>query len=148
MGYTKISFFFILVFIACTSVEKKEEQAPKITNPNGMSGMSLLMEEWYNLMTSYERDLRAHATITKFINLNEDKVRTAEMSKPKQYIREEQAFNAFTSGFFYNYHEIGEGKTFQDQVNAFNSTVNACINCHEQYCHGPIVRIQKLLIKE
>jgi hypothetical protein len=39
---------------------------------------------------------------------------------------------------------------YEDPKNAkqhFNEGVNACINCHEVKCSGPITRIKKLYIK-
>ena len=35
----------------------------------------------------------------------------------------------------------------EDDIAAFNNMVKACVDCHQQYCHGPIPKIKKLYIK-
>lgn len=36
----------------------------------------------------------------------------------------------------------------ENKVEAYNSAVNVCIQCHSQKCGGPITRIKKLQIKQ
>lgn len=34
----------------------------------------------------------------------------------------------------------------KEMISAYNATITACINCHEQYCSGPLKKIHKLPI--
>lgn len=120
-------------------------QQTKVTNPNGMSEMSLIMEDWYTVLEKYAEQLRENKKIDDFKTLDHEKILTAEVSKEKDNVHGEQ-FDAFSESFFYNYDNIGTSASYDEQVQRFNLAVKACINCHEQHCHGPIVRIKKLTV--
>lgn len=141
--HMKSAFIFAVVVLLVFSCG--EEKKAEITNPNGMSEMSLIMEDWYNQLAEYSKSLKAGDQIKTFVPLDEKNIYTAEVSKEKDNVHGEQ-FNAFTESFFYNYNNIGKGKNYAEQVEAFNLSVTACINCHEQHCQGPIVRIRKLTV--
>jgi hypothetical protein len=119
----------------------------EITNPNGMSEMSLIMENWYKQLDVYSKDLKAGKMTADYAPLDEKKIFTARVSKSKDNVHG-PAFDGFTNSFFYNYHEIGKAVTYEEQVKAFNLTVQSCVNCHEQHCQGPIVRIKKLTVSQ
>lgn len=120
-------------------------QQEEVTNPNGMSEMSQIMEDWYKQLDIYSSELKAGKKVQEVTPLDEKKIFTAKVSKNKDNVHGE-AFDGFTNSFFYNYHEIGKAATYEEQLKAFNLTVQSCINCHEQHCQGPIVRIKKLKV--
>lgn len=150
MKYFFVFTIFILVFMACGGHEEKSAEnnttQVKVTNPNGMSEMSLIMEKWYQQLEVYTKQLKAGKMLDQFVELDHQKIYTAEVSKEKDNVHGEQ-FDAFTDAFFYNYDNIGKAQTFEEQVKHFNLAVTSCINCHEQHCQGPIVRIKKLKVQ-
>lgn len=138
--------FFICLVIAGIVISCGGNEQ-KVTNPNGMSEMSQIMEDWYNQLETYAKQLKSGKKIETFVTLDQQKIYTAEVSKEKDNVHGEQ-FDGFTDSFFYNYNSVSTAPTYEEQVKAFNLTVKACINCHEQHCQGPIVRIKKLTVTE
>lgn len=134
--------------VACNGGKPQEEvKKPAqhvVTNPNGMSEMSLIMEEWYNAMLVMKSRLEAGTLVETAEPIKTAEMATAQTSK--QNIHGEM-LDGFTESFVLNYQAIAKGKTIAEQSRTFNLAVVACINCHEQYCQGPIVRIKKLSVK-
>ncbi len=148
----KLTYFIIVcVFLfvyACSSEKEKKEKTVcakpgEVTNPNGMSEMSQIMEDWYTSMKIISEELRAGRMVKNVTSFDEQKVLVAKTTKTD--LKKEQ-FEAFSHSFFYNYNEIVKASSLEDQRDKFNLTVTACVNCHEQYCHGPMVRIKKLSV--
>lgn len=133
-----------LVLVSCSDKEKEKPMTKEVTNPNGMSEMSLIMEKWYTSMKSIAMTLNEGNVSKEITEINEQTIFTAKTSKENIHGKE---FNAFVETFFYNYNEISKASSYAAQVEQFNLTVKSCINCHEQFCHGPIVRIRKLAVK-
>jgi cytochrome c553 len=146
---SKISVILAILFlVSCaTKDDDKNEQTKseiKVTNPNGMSEMSLIMEEWYNSMKIISDELKAGHKVEEVPTINQDGIFSAKTSKPNVHGNE---YNAFVETYFYNYNQLKKSGSLQQQTNDFNLTVTSCVNCHEQFCHGPIVRIKKLAVK-
>lgn len=137
--------FFVL--LACTSPKPKtanEHQKNTVTNPNGMSEMSILMEEWYaSLQNTYTQIKNGKLAPVNPIPTQE--VFKAKTSKSN--VHGEQ-FDAFAESFLYNFESVQKATTLEEQSKAFNLSVTSCINCHEQFCHGPLVRIKKLRLPQ
>ena len=127
-----------------TEIEDKKSTTNEITNPNGMSEMSLIMEDWYTSMKAISVNLNEGKLCNEISTIEEEKIFKAKTSKENIHGKE---FDAFVENFFFNYKEISKASTVSAQVDQFNLTVKSCINCHEQFCHGPIVRIRKLTVK-
>lgn len=142
-----VVFAFAIGLMACGGEEKKptEEKVGDIvvTNPNGMSEMSIIMEEWYQVLLKYSKQLRDNYEISSFETIRQKDIYKAKTSK--EGVHGEQ-FNNFVENFFYNFNEIENTISYGEQVAQFNLAVTSCINCHQQYCHGPIERIQKLKV--
>lgn len=139
--YSKLIFLFFLT--SCYANEKPQDER-KITNPNGMSEMSLIMEDWYKYMKFAGDDLKQGRKAMRIHSIEDKNIFTAKTSKKNIHGKE---FDAFVHGFYYNYSQISKASSFNEQVEEFNLTVNSCINCHQQFCHGPLGRIKKLIVK-
>lgn len=161
---TAIFFAFILATLlyACGQVQQSSEKAKTdndstqqdsstkscenpeetIMDPNQTKPMALMMR-----------------TMVKNAQVMRDKVKKGEkldsLTYPfiKFYLVEPTDPNVLEPAFFEN------ARLFQqayldlfrhpgEQVQYYNLMVGKCINCHENYCSGPIKRIRKLLITD
>lgn len=139
-------FFFIFsisLFSCSNQEEKKAEKKVKITNPNGMSEMSLIMEEWYDVMLKFSSQLKDNYVVDNVETIKQNDIYKAKTSKTGVHGKQ---FDAFADGFFYNFNEIENTISYGEQVAQFNLAVKSCVNCHEQFCPGPMVRIKKLTV--
>lgn len=148
MKITFYSFVALVVLISCgkkdeTKTEVKEKQQENKTfEMYQFSEMALLMEQMY---VDNER------LKEKIIN-GEDlgdfpehfvKIHTADMTDPSD------------NDDFYQEHAAiflkAQQMIYKEPENAskhYNTAIDACIQCHQVKCGGPIPRIKKLLIKQ
>lgn len=151
-----IFYISIVVLLFSCGNNKEEEKTTKtdssascskpseISNPNGMSEMSLIMEEWYSELKKVNEELKQGRKAETVRGFDFEKVKTAKTSKQDVH---GDVFNGFVDAFAVNYNSIQSAATVEEQIKQFNLTITACVNCHEQHCHGPLVRINKLRIK-
>jgi cytochrome c553 len=145
--------FTLLVLIVLSSCAKKQDQAAEESCSSDaeknksskfkmyeMSEMSALMEQMYVDNQRLKQRILKGDTIGSFPN-HFLKIHKAVMTDPNENdtFFKEQAAN------FIKAQEL----IYKDPKNAkqhFNEGVNACIQCHEVKCGGPIQRIKKLYI--
>jgi cytochrome c553 len=145
--------FTLLVLIAISSCAKKQDKPTEescssdVKNTKSskfkmyeMSEMSALMEQMYVDNQRLKQRILKGDTIGSFPN-HFLKIHKAVMTDPNENdtFFKEQAAN------FIKAQEL----IYKDPKNAkqhFNEGVNACIQCHEVKCGGPIQRIKKLYI--
>ena len=152
----------LLVFIIISSLfscQKKEETVkkeapkkeacakPKVTkDADGfemyeMTEMAALMEQMY----VDNKRLRERIINGEAVGSFPDhylKIHTAEMTDPSE---NDTFFKARAKAYI-----EAQQLLYKDSKNAkehFNAGIDACVQCHEQKCGGPLVRIKKLYIK-
>ncbi|WP_396169626.1 hypothetical protein [Flavobacterium sp.] len=143
--------FVILLFVSCQSKENKaadKEACPadSKTNDDGfkmyqMSEMAVLMEQMYVDNQRLKDRIIKGDTIGKFPQ-HFERIHQAIMTdgKDRDAFFEDQAQKFI----------IAQEQIYKDPKNAkahFNKGVDACIQCHQQKCGGPIPKIKKLYIK-
>lgn len=142
-----------MVLIFACSCGKKQETAKEETCSSKikvekegkfkmyeMSEMSTLMEQMYVDNQRLKQRIQKGDTIGAFPN-HFLEIHKAVMTDPS----ENDAFFKDQAAQFIKAQEL----IYQDPKNAkehFNDGVNACIQCHEVKCAGPIQRIKKLYI--
>jgi hypothetical protein len=139
---------FVSIFVSsCQKKEEKKSLAPKKPTTEKkfamyeMSEMSALMEQMYVDNQRLKERIKKGDTIGKFPN-HFMKIHKAVMTDEN----ENDAFFKEQAAKFIKAQEM----IYQDPKNAkehFNKGVDACINCHQQKCGGPIPRIKKLYIE-
>ncbi len=143
----------VLLFLALSvlSCQKKEEKttggkcAPKTEKKlemYQMSEMAALMEQMYVDNQRLKERIIKGDTIGQFPQ-HFMKIHKAVMTDES----ENDAFFKEQAAKFIKAQEL----IYKDPKNAkahFNDGVDACIQCHQQKCGGPIPRIKKLYIKE
>lgn len=142
-----ILLFLFLTFMSCVKKESKEAQESCDKGSKGksfemyqMSEMSTLMEQMYVDNQRLKARIINGDTIGKFPN-HFLKIHLAVMTDSS----ENDAFFKEQAKLFIKAQEL----IYQDPKNAkqhFNEGVDACLQCHEVKCGGPIPKIKKLYI--
>lgn len=137
----------LFAVVACSKKESKTQQKSCSKESKGksfkmyqMSEMSALMEQMYVDNQRLKARILNGDTIGKFPN-HFLKIHSALMTDPT----ENDLFFKEQAQRFIDAQEL----IYQDPKNAkqhFNDGVDACIQCHEEKCGGPITRIKKLYI--
>ncbi len=70
------------------------------------------------------------------------KIHTAKLSDQFEH---DASFQGFTY-LYYQHIENLSKSTKENSKDNFNTVIQTCIACHQTTCHGPIVRIKKLII--
>lgn len=134
-----------LSFSDCTnnSEEGKSGSAPKdtIINPNGSSELSLLMRQMQDSVAELKKLIEEGKQLGDF-RLQFRELLTATPTDSSMKIGQ---YNDFAGNFFSSL-----GMVYQSEegsvVEKYNEMVNACVDCHSEYCPGSIKKIRKLLI--
>lgn len=139
--------------IVIASCQKKEEVAktPVAEKPAAkpkkefkmyeMSEMAALMEQMYVDNQRLKERIKTGDTIGTFPQ-HILKIHSSAMTDPS----ENDAFFKEQAAKFIKAQEL----IYKDKANAkkhFNDAVDACVQCHQGKCEGPIPRIKKLYIK-
>lgn len=123
------------------SCAKEKHEGKKDFQMYEMSEMAALMEQMYVDNLRLKDRIIKGDTIGKFPQ-HFIKIHSAVMSDGK----DNDDFFKIQAKKFIQAQEL----IYNDPVNAkahFNDGIQACLNCHEQKCGGPIPRIKKLFIK-
>lgn len=124
------------------SCDKKEtSDSTKKFDMYEMSEMALLMEQMYKDNEKLKERIQKGDTIGEFPN-HFLKIHDSVMT-------DEQENDAFFKAQAANFIQ-SQKLIYEDPKNAkqhFNAGIDACVQCHEVKCGGPIPRIKKLYIK-
>ena len=145
---------FLSIFAFCGSSDKKPEpnvaetadssscENPEtIKDPNNTKPMALMMRQ----MATYADSMRAQLLRDEALDSN---------SYPfiRFYLVEPTNPNVLEPNFFDNakrfqeaFHDLFRKKGNQKEM--YNLMIQECINCHENYCTGPLRKIRKLPLK-
>jgi len=138
----KIFFLLLAVVIAlCNFYISCKGKEDKPLNPNGDSELALLMRKMASHTESLKTSLYNKSGINSY-PADFEKMLTATPTDSKL---DRPLFTGFANGYLIKL------KTFYDspdslQVKNYNMMVNSCINCHRNFCSGPLKRIKKMLI--
>ena len=144
MKYPIILFLSVFFFFSCTT--KKEESVKEVTETSEefemyqMSEMAALMEQMYVDNERLKDRIIKGDTIGQFPQ-HFTKIHEAVLTDDTD---KDAFFKERASKFI-----IAQELIYKDPENAkehFNNGINACIECHQVKCGGPIPRIKKLYI--
>lgn len=133
-------------FHSCSDTQQEDEvciePVASAINPNGDSELALLMRQMYYDADSIKQNIiNDNGNVTDEFITALEKVHTANPTDPNVKTPEFEAFNKLI---------ITQAKATQadvnDKISGFNAIVSRCIDCHQSFCPGPIVRIKKLEI--
>ena len=129
----------VIMLVINTSCSNK----PKSLNPNGDSELALLMREMYNDgMKSKQQllDRKEPEVHVKYKNIHTAKSTESLHVDPVNFSPYALAYEAAMDSFI-----ASDAST---KVAAYQTMVNACMNCHQTVCPGPKVKIKHLYFSE
>lgn len=137
-----ITVFFVSIIISCGkgNVPNKEEKKQSI-NPNGDSELAILMRTMMQSGRKMKTEIESNQPISPY------PPEIKNMTTAKQtdgMIDDRNVFNGFA-----NFHITTMDSVYLKATNPkvqFNHLVKSCVNCHENYCQGPIPTIKQLYI--
>lgn len=144
----KLNYYILLLVtlltLACNQEPKKEEES--CTKPSKKmidhvpSEMAILMDNMYRVSDSIKQEYKTDSTVV--ISFNQDNLLKAESVNERV---ESPEFETMAKTYLSLLKSFNEAK--HNRKKKFNNMVDGCMNCHEQICQGPMVRIKKLYIK-
>ena len=138
----RILVYVCLVVFVVSGCERETRQS-KSLNPNGDSELALLMR------AMFDDGMRAKQLIldgkVPEIQCDYQSLHTAESAMPEkvastEYMLYAKSYEASVEALLT---ESPAGKAA-----AYQSMVNACMNCHQTMCQGPMVKIKKMYFTE
>tara|TARA_A200000113_G_C8645319_1_gene283963 strand:+ start:177 stop:596 length:420 start_codon:yes stop_codon:yes gene_type:complete len=130
--------FSIITFLSCSS--SKESRNPTvIIDPNPTSEMAQLMREMTIELDEIKIRLEKNETLENnlldFALIHEAEVTDISFNKPH--------IIPMSKAFHYVVNEFNK----EPNIINYNIVVNNCVSCHQLSCQGPLIKINKLTIK-
>ena len=128
----------IINFLSCSS--SNESRNPKvIIDPNPTSEMAQLMREMTIELDKIKIRLEKNETLDNnllnFALIHETEVTDISFNKPH--------LKPMSQAFHYVVNEFNN----QPNIINYNIIINNCVSCHQLSCQGPLMKINKLSIK-
>jgi len=131
----------IVVFSQCNNDAKTEEaECAPDPNPNKSSELAILMRK----MAAHADSTKGEVLAGKLTGSFPEEFRKILTAVPSDSMIKGEHFDAFASGYLKSLESLYSGQ--QDLDVHYKALVNSCVNCHENTCPGPLVRINKLKI--
>jgi hypothetical protein len=147
----KVFAFIIIVSLAIFSCGENKETVsedsakkcamPSSVNPNGDSELALLMRE----MADWTDSCKAAITSGREVPAAPANLKTLHAAKRTDPNIDEKIFSSMASLYQSRVTDF-QAATDANRVQLFNAMVQGCVSCHENFCHGPLVRINKMMI--
>lgn len=129
-----------IIWLGCNDSPKNSSG---IINPNGDSELALLMRQMFDEgMITKQQIIEGKVPEIKVEYV---KMHTAQATEPAKVARPEYA--AFAEACAQAAEALETAEVSQ-RVEAYQSLVATCMNCHQALCPGPMVKIKKLYLSE
>ncbi len=138
--------FTVTFFSACSeseSVEQSEviEVKAEPKKRNGVvyvpSELALIMRGMYDNMELVNAHLKAGEEVPDSLLQGYDGMLTAEATNPEEI---DSHYFGFANGWLSELKVMRKNPTLENH----NNVMNACVNCHQSFCPGPIPKIKRL----
>ena len=137
-----IASLVLFIYSACSTQEKKEEKEVKMeqsVNPNGDSELAILMRQMADEAELIKAQIEKGETPKVSVDYNE--ILTATATEPEK--KATAAYGAFAEAHIQNMQLLEDSDTAR-MLSLYDNMINNCINCHQELCPGPLVRIEKM----
>lgn len=135
--------FILLVAMLHFSASSCSNTDAKPLNPNGDSELALLMREMHDDGMRTKKQLLEGKTPS--IQVKYEKLTTAKATEPEKAASPEYA--AYATVYETAVKNFLERRG-NDQVESYTRMVDACMQCHQQLCPGPMVKIKKMYLSD
>jgi hypothetical protein len=139
----RISGLLLTLFLICIlSCQKKDEakSTQTVLNPNQDAPLALLMREMFLDMEEIKVSVENKEALKSYLEKHKD-ILNAIPTNPK--VKTEQ-FQLMGNSYLESL-TILENSSEDLLIDNYQAVVNTCLGCHQQYCPGPIKRINKLI---
>lgn len=134
---------YYLVYGMMVTASVSCDEKPQIINPNGDSELALLMREMHTDGMKTKQQLLDGKTPE--IEVKYEKLFTAKATEPKKVASPEYAaYATIYETAVKNFLE----RSGNAQIDSYKTMVDACMNCHQQICPGPMVKIKRMYLSE
>lgn len=131
---------FTLLLLSCQNEKSSSEKAIKY--PNQDAPLALLMREMYLDMEEIRETVANKESIKSYL----DKHRELLTAHPTDPQVKDATFQMMGNAYL-NSLESLENSSQELLGENYMTLVNTCLGCHQQYCPGPIKRINKLIVE-
>lgn len=139
-AFYSITSLILVITLLSNCGEKKCDTQPKYTMAID-SELTLLMRDMYNYYDSIKVDI-SNGTLEEDVQIFQD-IHKAVATSPEKSSSE--LYQGMASIYVQSAERLNSPKV--NQRDAFNLMVDNCMNCHQQMCPGPMVRIKKLYLE-
>lgn len=132
-----------VLFISCAKDKTTNQKQKKSFEMYELSDMSMVMEQMFVENERIKAKILAGEAIGEYSDFF-NKIHSAKTTEPDQF---DDFFKEQAVLFTQLQKEIYVQTDSLSQKIAFNKMVDACMQCHEVKCQGPMQRIEKLYIQ-
>ena len=127
-------FFLIFIFLfACNCNNSKSEIYQN-------SELALLMREMYDNQLTYKEFIEQEKLITDF----PEEYKKMHTATPTDKNLRTVDFQAMSTAYLNTFQSFIDSKNTEEQKKNYQTMIQMCISCHQNYCPGPIKKIKKL----
>lgn len=123
----------------CTN-GNQNNKGETIMFPNNDSELTLLMREMYDYYDLLKNDIEKGEIPDNIRDFKE--IHNAVATQPSK--SESPLFKAMSTVYLDSAARLNSSKSNMHEV--FNQMIDNCMNCHQQMCPGPMVKIKKLYL--
>jgi hypothetical protein len=148
-------YFFLpaLFFLSCAETARNENSEAKKSNaadsncttplnPNGDSELALLMRDMVKTTQAIQDSLEQKKSLPSY----PEHFGKIFFAKKTDSTINKDLFNGLANGYI-NSLKYFYASAEKEKINTYNGMVGACESCHENFCQGPIKRIQRFYIR-
>jgi hypothetical protein len=129
----------LLLLIACIQCKTEDAPVKKDVNPNGSSELALLMRNMFDDGMQIKADIEAGKKATTTFDYT--KLHTATATQPEEVAT--PTYKTFAAAYEAAVGDLNNAPAGEQRV-PYTHMVNTCIQCHQQFCTGPIRKIKKM----
>src|SRR5688572_22161339 len=129
----------LLALLSC----KPDATIQKDINPNGSSELALLMRNMFDDGMRMKADILEGKKATTAVDYS--KLHTAVATQPEE--TETPTYKTFAAAYEAAVGDLNNAPA-GEQRGPYTHVVNTCIQCHQEFCTGPIRKIRKMELPE
>lgn len=134
----------LLVIYACAENQVDKAESQKEMKMAEFSELALLMKEIHEDAKKWKAELEAGERPTDSLKIYEKIV----TSTPTKAEVKGPVFEGFASMYQARLDSLFYAGELDMAKDAYNNLISSCVDCHGEYCPGPIPTIEKLYISE
>jgi hypothetical protein len=134
----------LVVFVSsCGDENGCEAEKTNVINPNGDSELAILMRE----MVKHAQDSKDSISINAELPEYPEKFSGIFFAKKIDPNIDKQMFDGLAQVYLNNLKFFQKSEPI-NRRSSYNNLIRSCEGCHQNFCSGPLKRINKLYIKE